>query len=463
MAASMFSAPTGKHIFMLYSIRLSLCIFPSLAIGIFCAHIHSSISKMQKIDYISLNKVQNLHNLLRHLTFWICLFQVIFRTYFEQLCIRSGDIELHPGPPPYVSMCHLNIRSLSHDKVLSLQHQLANIYDIIALTETFLNSDSKHDLNINNYHAILRKDRPTPGGGVAVYISNNYLYKRRQDLEIANIECLWVEIRSNNNKFLLAVCYRPPNADSEFWEYLQYMVDLAYQDQTKHIILTGDLNADPRTRDGVRLEQFCNASNLTIHINSPTRVTENSSTILDQFLTNIPDAVVDTNVLAPLSTNDHSTITLTLSFKKQKSKAYNRLIWLYNSADFEGMNKHIQNYNWETCFEDDDIDTCCNNWTASFLNIARQFIPNKVVQIRPNDAAWFNSELRKLKRQKDRAHSKAKTSHKAEDWLNFRSIRNNYTNKIREAEKNYKENLATSLKNSQNIDPNEFGISRNNL
>ena len=411
---------------------------------------------MQKNYYMRPKMIQNLNNLLRHFTFWICLSQVIFKNYFELLCIRSGDIEVHPGPPPYITMCHLNIRSLSYDKVLSIQHQLANIYDIIALTETFLSSDSKQDLNINNYHAILRKDRSTHGGGVAVYISNNYICKRRQDLEIANIECLWVEIRSNNNKFLLAVCYRPPNAETEFWEYLQYMLDLAYQDQTKHIILTGDLNADPQTRDGIRLEQFCNASNLTIHINSPTRITENSSTILDQFLTNIPDAVVDTNVLAPLSTNDHSTITLTLSFKKQKSKAYYRLIWLYNNADFEGMNKYIENYDWETCFEDDNIDISCQNWTASFLNIARQFIPNKVVQIRPNDAAWFNSELRKLKRQKDRAHFKAKSSQKAEDWLNFRSVRNNYTNKIREAEKNYKETLATSLKNSQNIDPKRW-------
>ena len=88
---------------------------------------------------------------------------------------------------------------------------------------------------------------------MAVYISSNYICKRRQDLEIVDIECLWVEIRSNNNKFLLAVCYRPPNARTEFWENLQYMLDLAYQDQTKHIILTGDFNADPQTRYGARL------------------------------------------------------------------------------------------------------------------------------------------------------------------------------------------------------------------
>ena len=234
------------------------------------------------------------------------------------------------------------------------------------------------------------------------------------------------------------------------------MFDLAYQDRCKQIILTGDLNADLPSREGKRLKTFCETNNLTIHINSPTRITEISSTILDQFLSNIPEKVINSSVLAPLSTNDHCTITLTLSFKKQKSNTYKRLIWLYNRADFVGMNQDIQNYNWETCFEKDNIDISCQNWTTSFLNIARQFIPNKVVEIRPRDAPWFNSDLRKLKRQKDRVHKKAKSSQKAEDWASFRSIRNNYTSKLREAECNFKQSLALSLKNTQHIQPKQW-------
>ena len=234
------------------------------------------------------------------------------------------------------------------------------------------------------------------------------------------------------------------------------MFDLAYQDQCKQIILAGDLNSDPASREGKRLERFCDTNSLTVHINVPTRITENSSTILDQFLSNIPEKVINSNVLAPLSTNDHCTITLTLSFKKQKAKAYKRLTWLYKRADFDGMNRYIKNFEWETCFGNDNIDISCQNWTTSFLNIARQFILNKVVEIRPRDAAWYNSELRKLKRQKDRAHVNAKSTHKAEDWATFRSIRNNYTSRLRETESNYKQSLALSLQNSQHIQPKQW-------
>ena len=394
--------------------------------------------------------------MLLHVTISVSLCQVIYANYFEQLCIASGDIELHPGPFLNISICHLNIRSLSQDKIMAIQHQLANDYDIIALSETFLNHESKQNLDIANYHSLFRKDRTAPGGGVAAYVSQNYVCKRRQDLETAGTECLWLEIRSNNNKFLLAICYRPPNADAEFWDQLQYMLDLARQDQCKHIIFTGDFNADPTTRNGKNLEQFCNGNDLTIHVKTPTRITEHSATILDQFLSNIPEFVLNTKVLAPLATNDHCTITLTLSFKKQKVKTYKRLIWLYKLADFDGMNDYIKNYNWDNCFDGENIDKNCQDWTTSFLNIARQFIPNKVVEIRPRDAPWFNSNLRKLKRQKDRAHAIAKRSHKQEDWFTFRSVRNNYTQMIREAEKTYKEKLAASLKNSKQIDPKRW-------
>ena len=375
--------------------------------------------------------------------------------YFEQLCILSGDVKPNPGPSS-ISLCHLNIRSLSYEKILAIKHQLAGIYDIIALTETFLTENSSHNLDIDNYHPIFRRDRGAHGGGVAAYISSNYIVKQRHDLMVADVECLWIEIRSNNNKFLLAVCYRPPNANADYWENIQFMIDNVRQDSCNHIILAGDFNADPNTMMGRKLDNFCNINNFTLHINEPTRITEHSHTILDQFITNIPQFVKDSSVLAPLSTNDHCTITLTLSFKKTKTCAYKRLIWLYNRADFEGMNSFIQEYAWDQCFDNDDIDVVCQNWTTSFLNIARQFIPNKVVEIRPRDAPWFNSELRKLKRHKDKMHKKAKTTHSVDDWANFRSLRNQYTNKLREAEKMHRESLATSLKHSKQINPKHW-------
>ena len=127
--------------------------------------------------------------------------------------------------------------------------------------------------------------------------------KRRVDLESAAMECLWIEVRSNNNKFLLCTCYRPPDENYNFWDELQYMIDLTYLGQVKNIILTGDFNADPSTANGRKLASFANVNTFTLHINEPTRITGRSSSILDQFITNIPEFVETTEVDTPLLTN----------------------------------------------------------------------------------------------------------------------------------------------------------------
>ena len=66
------------------------------------------------------------------------------------------------------------------------------------------------------------------GGGVACYVGSNLVAKRRGNLESTDMECMWLEVRSNNNNFLLFSCYRPPDENYNFWDELQYMTDLTY-------------------------------------------------------------------------------------------------------------------------------------------------------------------------------------------------------------------------------------------
>ena len=158
----------------------------------------------------------------------------------------------------------------------------------------------------------------------------------------------------------------------------------------------------------------------TLHINEPTRITERSSSILDQFITNIPEFVETTAVDTPPLTNDHSTVSISLRFKISKMQPIERLIWQYKHADFEGLNYALQNVNWEICFGQPNVDFACSKWNEIFLNLARQYIPNKVVNIRTDDKPWYTSELRKLSRKKNSLHLKAKRRNSPADWNNFR-------------------------------------------
>lgn len=46
-------------------------------------------------------------------------------------------------------------------------------------------------------------------------------------------------------------------------------------------------------------------------------------------------------------------------------------------------------------------------FTDTFLDIVKPCIQHYIVTVRPNDKPWYNSELRKLSRQRDRHKSTA--------------------------------------------------------
>ena len=80
-----------------------------------------------------------------------------------------------------------------------------NTTDIIGFTETWLNSSiSSTDLLFNGFHQPIRKDRPFDShGGVVIYVNESIAFKRRHDLELNNVECIWIEVFTSRNTFIL--------------------------------------------------------------------------------------------------------------------------------------------------------------------------------------------------------------------------------------------------------------------
>ena len=81
------------------------------------------------------------------------------------------------------------------------------------------------------------------------------------------------------------------------------------------IVILGDLNADFQTPQGRNLLNFCNMQNLTHLISEPTRITNTTSTVLDQIITTVPNFVNTTSVSPPVSSNDYCTVGFHMNFK----------------------------------------------------------------------------------------------------------------------------------------------------
>jgi hypothetical protein len=198
-----------------------------------------------------------------------------------------------------------------------------------------------------------------------------------------------------------------------------------------YIIITGDLNADPSTINGEILKLFVENNNLTKHINEPTRITQQTRSELDQIITNCENIIGDIAVLPPVSHNDHHTVSGRIKFNIKRPKAYQRVMWQYELADFDGFRTKLGDIDWDECFVSNDIDKIAQTWTNTLISVAHDYIPNKVVTVRPWDKPFYNGYLRRLRRAKDRAHRRAKYDNTSEAWQIFRSHRNHYFSEIK--------------------------------
>lgn len=163
------------------------------------------------------------------------------------LLLLCGDIAENPGPTFTVkslSACHINIRGLNDSKIRALKSMICNVYDIITVSETFLSDNSTVDLDLPGYHSIIRRDRQTFGGGIAIYVKDNLMYKRRIDFEGPNLENLWIELLTGSGKLLICTVYRPPHF-GDFWDQFELNIETVKEVcNNPNLLVLGDLNAD---------------------------------------------------------------------------------------------------------------------------------------------------------------------------------------------------------------------------
>lgn len=371
----------------------------------------------------------------------------------HMLLMLCGDVHPNPGPSTWqssLSICHANIRSIRGlDKFSEISCELQGKFDIITFSETWLsNKDKSSDYSMAGYQAPFRRDRADNSGygGVMAYVSSNVGCKRREDLESPNFEGMWLEILAKNEKLFLLVIYRTESSTTvDFWQDLQGDIGNVRSLYNPKIMLIGDLNADPKTRHGKLLAEFAESNFFTMHIKEPTRVSQNSSSVLDQILTNFPQMVSEALVCSPVSNSDHCLISTTIKFKSKNKKAYIRRMWDFKRANFELYRQSLSKINWNNCFESPNIDQICFEVTNHILSAATAAIPNKLVTIRPSDKPWYTNYHRRLHRKKLRLYDNYKKKRDEVSWENFSKARSEYKKEIQTAKSMYEDNQYASL------------------
>ena len=124
-------------------------------------------------------------------------------------------------------------------------------------------------------------------------------------------------------------------------------------------------------------------------------------------------------------------------------------MWFYDPGNYNDFRQHLSNTDWDL-LQNDDINVWVTHFTNYLLDTCKQFIPNRVVTVRPNDPSWFISDLKRLIRKRKRLYRKAETTNNVHDWLMFRTPRNESITKIRQAKEQAILDVASSLLENRN-------------
>ena len=379
-----------------------------------------------------------------------------FTLYRIIILLACMDVELNPCPLPAdvnsLDIFHLNTRSIRNK--IDYLSDIVDSYQILCLSETHLEPNIHSDtLLFEGYDLPIRKDRTHNGGGVMIYMSNILKYTRRDDLEDPRLETIWVEVTSKAQNILICCFYRSDFniSQSLFVSELQNSIETAL-DYTPFVILTGDINIDFINFTNIQLRDCLSLFNLTNVINEPTRIAENSTTLIDPVLVSDACTVLDSGTLTIDNTiSDHKATYVSIKIFLNTIRSYYREVWNYKKADYNRQNNLIEAHDWN--FEINNrmhIDEICENFTNTFINFCKICIPFNKVLIRPNDKPWFTSELRYNIRLRDRLRKHAfKTSNEI-DKIRHKTQRNHVNNMKKYAKENYNNNLETIISNKDN-------------
>ena len=233
----------------------------------------------------------------------------------------------------------------------------------------------------------------------------------RPDVPVDDLEIICIEVEPPKSKpFLVLAWYKPPSDPVASFDKLEKV--LSYLDKEgKETILLGDTNCDltikqanqPNGNDTRHVTSVYELFSFNQLIKEPTRVTLDTSSIIDHITTTCARNIITSGV-HDVSMSDHYMVYCSRKFdgtvekghkmiKTRKMKKFNEQAFL---SDVAGIN-------WEQMLtETDDINVLVNHWTSIFSLIIDKHAPLCEMRVSEKYCPWIDRDLRDLMRTRDK-------------------------------------------------------------
>ena len=352
---------------------------------------------------------------------------------------NSGDPRVQFPKEKGAKIAHLNIRSLRNrrDEFAQFLHDCP--YDVMSLSETWLDKDICHNLVSIEGYKFERKDRTQYGGGVGCYIRENIPYLRRHDLENDNLELLWIELKPRNETSLfVGVIYRPPSSPMSFFDALEINLDKVTALSDK-IVLLGDFNSNMLTANPLSktLNDLSELNGFSQLIDKPTRVTPNSSTLIDLIFVSKSLGELKSGVLS-LGLSDHSLVYVITRVTAPRLTPQISSFRSFRHFQENAFLDELQAIDWnEKLQTHDDVDGKWKEFHSTFLELCNKHAPYITVRKKITVSPWITTQYIELARERDFNKKKFNETRDVKYWDKYRVLRNKANNFIKKLKRQY--------------------------
>jgi len=371
-----------------------------------------------------------------------------------------------------LSLMHTNIRSATKNSndlsnyLATLNHQ----FDIIALSETWLNKNNTDIIGFPNYSQVHIYRENKKGGGVSLLIKETIHYHELENLSIVSeiLECIFIELEMERRNIIVGCLYRPPNSNMTIFNDEIYDLLKKLNNLNRDIYLLGDYNIDLlRSSTHQSTSDFVNimfSSSFVPLINHPTRITDTSATLIDNIFTNRHNEHACLSGILPTDVSDHFPIFHIIHHDNdivnvhRHTPHYKRII---NNSTIETFKSNIQMCIWNNVIHCTDTDTAYKTFFNEFKHLYDKHIPLKKIEYNNKSPKkpWITNGLLNSIKMKNSIYKSMMITRDDSQTILYKKYRNKLTNLLKIAEKSYykkqlensKSNLSKMWKTLNNI------------
>ena len=372
----------------------------------------------------------------------------------------------------------LNMRSLpEHFNELTAYLDCLNFkFKILALTETWLKDyHSNYSIQYYNFEQDLRPRMR--GGGVSLYLHNQLQYKKRNDLKIIpnidkngeakpchsstnikggkEINSIFVEIEKHSagssRNIIVGCLYRPPCFPiREFNKLISDLLD-KLEHENKSIYLTGDFNCNIQLCTPA-IEEFKN--NFTSYhfyplINKPTRITESTSTLIDNIYCNVPN--VSNNIqcgLLHVNISDHKGLFCINSSATLPDTNITTVKRNMNQKNISLFNSSLGRESWQFIYDNNTQNAFTRFQGVLDQHFDKNFQMQTCTMTYKNRLPWMTNQLRQHIINKNKMYLKTIENPRNNDLTkDYKKKKNELNSLLRNSEISYYSNQLETHKN----------------